>query len=58
MVIHEFDCVLLKDGRNAAIVEVLDATHFLADVGDTPDDWDTISVTLDEIEKVTYRYSA
>lgn len=39
MQIKEFDTVLLKDGRKAAIVEVLDDTHFLADVGDSPDDW-------------------
>ena len=44
--------MLLKDGRKAAIVEVLDDTHFLADVGDSPDDWDTIDVTIDDIERV------
>ena len=55
MKIKEFDTVLLKDGREAAIVEVLDATHFLADVGDSPADWDTIDVTMDDIEKVIHR---
>lgn len=52
MIIKEFDTVMLKDGRDAAIVEVLDDTHFLADVGDSPADWDTIDITIDDIEKI------
>ena len=52
MTINEFDDVLLKDGRTAGIVEVFDSTHFLADVGDSPEDWDTISITIDDIDKV------
>ena len=55
MHIKEFDTVLLKDGRKAAIVEVLDDTHFLADVGDSPADWDTIDITVDDIEKKVHR---
>ena len=45
--IKQFDTVLLKDGREAAVVEA-----FLVDVGDSPKDWDTISITIDDIEKV------
>lgn len=52
--IHEFNVVLLKDGRDAAIVEVFDSTHFLADVGDSPADWDTIPITRDDIQNVIY----
>lgn len=52
MNIKEFDTVLLKVGREAAVVEVLDDTHFLADVGDSPADWDTIDITIDDIERV------
>lgn len=53
MKIHEFDTVLLKDGREAAIVDCPDPEGpFLADVGDGPADWDTISITIDDIEKV------
>ncbi|MCH5212259.1 MAG: hypothetical protein J1G06_04525 [Oscillospiraceae bacterium] len=52
MKIKQFDTVLLKDGREAAIVEVLDDKCFIADVGDSPEDWDTISITIDNIEKV------
>lgn len=50
--IKEFDTVLLKDGREASIVEVLSSTVFIADVGDSPKDWETIDITLDMIEKV------
>ncbi|WP_056992985.1 hypothetical protein [Lacticaseibacillus saniviri] len=49
MKIEEYDTVLLKDGRKAAIVEILDSSHFLADIGDGPKDWDTIEITLGEI---------
>ena len=52
MHIKEFDTVLLKDGRKAAVVEILDDTHFLVDVGDSPADWGTINATMDDIEKV------
>lgn len=52
MKVNEYDTVLLKDGRSAGIVEKFDDTHFLADVGDGPEDWDTIFITLDDVEKV------
>lgn len=52
MIVKQFDDVKLKDGKTAAIVEVFDDTHFLADIGDTPDDWDTIEVTQDDILEV------
>ncbi|WP_455616060.1 hypothetical protein [Eisenbergiella sp.] len=52
MKISQYDLVVLKDGRRAAIVEVLDGTHFLADVGSSPKDWDTIGVTMDDIESI------
>lgn len=52
MDIKQYDTVILKDGREAAIIEVFSGTEFLADVGDNPSTWETIDVTLDEIEKV------
>lgn len=52
MIINQYDEVLLKDGREAAIVEKFSERDFLADVGDGPEDWDTIDVTIDDIEKV------
>lgn len=54
MKINQYDAVLLKDGRRAAIVEVLSDRVFLADVGSCPDDWENITITLDDIEKVVY----
>lgn len=52
MTIKQYDTVLLKDGREACIVEVFDNKVFLADIGDSPADWETIDITIDDIEKV------
>ena len=46
------DTVLLKDGREASIIEVFSDTDFMADVGSSPEDWDTIDITIDNIEKI------
>jgi len=50
------DVVLLKDGREATIVEKFSETDFLVDVGSSPEDWDTISATLEDIEKIIWKY--
>ena len=52
MKIKQYDDVLLKDGREAAIVEVFDGKDFIADVGSSEKDWGTITITIDDIEKV------
>lgn len=52
MEVKEFDRVLLKDGREASIVEAFDNKAFIADVGSSPKDWETIDITIDDIEKV------
>lgn len=52
MEVKEFDSVVLKDGRRASIVEAFDGTAFIADVGSSPKDWETIDITIDDIEKV------
>lgn len=52
MEIKQYCSVVLKDGRRAAVVEVWDDTHFLVDVGSSPKDWDTIDITIDDIDKV------
>lgn len=52
MKVELFDTVLLKDGRIASIVEVFDGKAFIADVGGSPKDWDTIDITINDIEKV------
>lgn len=51
MKIEQYDTVILKDGREACIVEVWSDTAFLADIGNSPADWDTIDVTLDMIDR-------
>ena len=50
MKIEEFDTVLLKNGQTAAIVDKLSEDTFIADIGDSPENWDTITITIDEIE--------
>ena len=53
--IEEFDTVILKNGQSAAVVEKLSEDTFIADIGDSPKDWDTITITINEIEKVAPR---
>ena len=55
MHIEEFDTVILKDGQTAAILDKLSEDTFIADIGDSPEDWDTITITIDDIKKVVYR---
>ena len=52
MKIKQYGTVLLKDGREAAIVEIFSDTDFLVDVGDSSKDWETIPITLDDIARV------
>ena len=52
--IKEFDTVHLKDGKQADIMEVLDEKTFIADIGSSPKDWETIDITIDDIEKVIH----
>lgn len=54
MEIKEFDTVLLKDGRKASIMEVFENKAFIVDVGSSPKDWDTLSISIDDIEKVLH----
>lgn len=52
MIVKQYDSVLLKDGRRAAIVEAFENKVFIADVGSSPKDWETIDITINDIEKV------
>lgn len=54
MVVKQYDTVLLKDGREASIVEVFENKVFIADVGSSPKDWETIDITIEDIEKVIH----
>ena len=47
--IELFDAVQLKDGREAVIVEILSDTDFIVDVDIGPEEWETISITLEDI---------
>lgn len=51
MEIKEFDIVLLKDGREASIVDKLGKT-FVAEVGESEADYETILVEPEEIERI------
>lgn len=54
MIVKQYDTVLLKDGREAAIVEAFDNRAFIADVGSSPKDWETIDITIDDIERILH----
>lgn len=54
MEVKEFDTVLLKDGRTASIMEAFENKAFIADVGSSPKDWETISITMDDIKEVLH----
>lgn len=55
MTIRQYDTVVLKDKRKATIVEVLSDTEFIADVGDGPENWDTVYITIDMVDSVIRR---
>lgn len=52
MKIKQYDTVLLKDGRKASIVEVLSQDTFIADVGSSEKDWETIDIKMSDIIKI------
>lgn len=54
MVVKQYDTVLLKDGRKADIMEAFENRVFIADVGNSPEDWETIDITIDDIEKILH----
>ena len=55
MTIKQYDDILLKDGRIGVVVEEFKGTDFIVDIGSSPKDWETIWVSLDEIECVLER---
>lgn len=52
MKVNQYDTVILKDGREAVIVEAFDGEAFIADVGTNEKDWETIAIKAEDIEKV------
>ena len=55
MKIKEFDTVLLKDGREGRVMEVFPDGSLIIDVGNSPEDWETLyDKTVADVEKVIY----
>ncbi len=52
MKIKQYMQVELKNGKKAAIVEVLSKDTFIADIGENETTWDTILIKKSEIKKV------
>lgn len=52
MKIEQYDEVILKDGRTAAIDEKFSENDFMADVGNGPCDWETVTMTREDIASV------
>lgn len=52
MKIKQYMQVELKNGKKAAIVEVLSKDTFIADIGENETTWDTIVIKKSEIKKV------
>lgn len=52
MGVKQYDTVLLKDGREAVIVEAFEGKAFIADVGSSEKDWETIDIKIEDIERV------
>lgn len=55
MEIKEFDTVLLKDGRRGDVMEIFPGGSLIIDVGNSPDDWETLyDKTIEDVEKVLF----
>lgn len=53
MIIKQYDKVVLKDGRTATIVDILEeGVAYLVDVDLADDEWDTIQIKHEDIECV------
>lgn len=48
----QFDTVLLKDGQIGTITDVFEPDTYFVDIGTSPKDWDNITVTNDEINRL------
>lgn len=57
MIVKQYDTVLLKDGRQADIMEAFDNKFFIADVGSSPADWETIDIAINDIQEIIHTSS-
>lgn len=53
---REYDYILLKDGRTASVMAIAGDNLLCVDVGDSPEDWDNIFISTDEVEKILKRF--
>ncbi len=56
MEFKELDEILLKDGRTASVMAIADDNLLCVDVGDSPETWDNIFISTDEVEKILKRF--
>lgn len=53
MKINLYDRVILKDGRRASIVEILEeGVAYIADIDLPGPDWDTVEIKYEDIERL------
>lgn len=51
MKVKQYDTIVLKDGREACVVEILSEDTFIVDVGSSEKDWDTITIKKQDINE-------
>lgn len=56
MEFKELDEILLKDGRTASVMAIADDNLLCVDVGDSPETWNNIFISTDEVEKILKRF--
>jgi len=54
MDVEMFTGVRLKDGREGCVVHEDSPTTYLVDIGDSPKDWETVSVPRTDIVEILY----
>lgn len=45
-----YEIVKLKDGRVGCIVDISGDVGYIIDIGNSPDDWETIAIRKEEVE--------
>lgn len=45
-----YDNIKLKDGRVGCIVDISGDAGYIVDVGDSPEDWETIAIRKEDVQ--------
>ena len=45
-----YDNIKLKDGRVGCIVDISGDVGYIVDVGDSPEDWETIAIRKEDVQ--------